>query len=446
MATSKTDTTRIWAGSAAPANIEDPDVTSPGKFSAGWVVEKPPFQNFNFLQKQFTEVNAYINEQGIGVWDAVTTYPIGGIAKGSNNKLYIAVLEQAGNNPTSDDGTNWLLFLSSYADVKSGRRNEKINGDFSVWQRGVTFTTNLGYAADTYRIQGLGSTAVTTQQNFTEGQTVVPGNPRHYMRCNVTSALGANNYLSIQTHLDNVEMLAGKEITLSFWAKADGNKNISSTFTQTYGAGGSGNNGNILTTVHSLTTSWQKFTVTGTIDSISGKTIGTDGADSLILIFWLDADSVYDPSAGGIGQQSIICDIAQLQIEVGGVATDFDKREYNEELALCKTRYEKSYNDADAPGAATSNGAYLVQLGSGTAGNKARNTIEFSTKKRITPTVSYYAVNGTASQISVDGSIHEAPVSGSPVQVPAENGAQVNFNTTTSGEYATFHWVADAEY
>jgi hypothetical protein len=61
------------------------------------------------------KVNEIIDEvkenivQGIGVWDTDITYPIDGLAKGSDGKIYKAVLEQNNNNPTADDGNNWVL-------------------------------------------------------------------------------------------------------------------------------------------------------------------------------------------------------------------------------------------------------------------------------------------------------------------------------------------------
>lgn len=92
MAISKPNMTRVWAAGAPVGNIEDPDVTSAGKFDDGWLAEIPPFENFNFLQKLFTQSAAYLNEQGIGVYDAITDYPIGGVTKGSDGNLYTALV------------------------------------------------------------------------------------------------------------------------------------------------------------------------------------------------------------------------------------------------------------------------------------------------------------------------------------------------------------------
>ena len=125
MATTKPDLTRVWANGAPPANVVDPDTTTPGKFNAGWQAEVPPFEHFNFLQQLFTQGLAYINEQGIGIWDTDTSYPVGAIVKGSDSALYKAIVEQNGNDPVSDGGTNWerykreITFLTAEAAIDS---------------------------------------------------------------------------------------------------------------------------------------------------------------------------------------------------------------------------------------------------------------------------------------------------------------------------------------
>jgi len=105
--TDKPNLTRVWAGTAPGGNVVDPDTVTAGKFAAGWQAEVPPFEYFNFIQKQITEGLAHINEQGIAVWDDVTTYPVGGLAKGSDGNVYKALTSQNDNDPVSDGGTNW---------------------------------------------------------------------------------------------------------------------------------------------------------------------------------------------------------------------------------------------------------------------------------------------------------------------------------------------------
>lgn len=113
MATNKPDLTRVWANGAPPANVVDPDTTTPGKVNAGWQAEVPPFEHFNFLQKWSTQGLAHFNEQGIGVWDTDTTYPVDGLAKGSDGNIYISIQEQSGNDPVVDTGVNWDKYITS---------------------------------------------------------------------------------------------------------------------------------------------------------------------------------------------------------------------------------------------------------------------------------------------------------------------------------------------
>lgn len=106
--TAKPNLTRVWAAGAPGGNVVDPDTTTPGKFDAGWLAEVPPFEHFNFLQQLFTQGLAHANEEGIMTWDTDTTYPIGGLAKGSDTAIYKAVISQNGNDPVSDGGVNWV--------------------------------------------------------------------------------------------------------------------------------------------------------------------------------------------------------------------------------------------------------------------------------------------------------------------------------------------------
>lgn len=128
MTTDKPDLTRVWGNGAPSGNIVDPDMTTPGKVNVGWQAEVPPFEHFNFLQKWFSQGLAHFNEQGIGVWDTDTTYPINGMAKGSDGLTYRAKLEQSRNDPVSDDGTNWEPSITiELVGVNGGTSNRPLN-------------------------------------------------------------------------------------------------------------------------------------------------------------------------------------------------------------------------------------------------------------------------------------------------------------------------------
>jgi hypothetical protein len=132
---------------------------------------------------------------------------------------------------------------------------------------------------------------------------------------------------------------------------------------QQFGDGGSPSSSvtAIGVTTCALTTDWQKFTVTATIPSISGKTLGTNNNDYLSLLFWFDAGSNINSRTNSLGQQSGTFDIAQVQLEAGSVATPFEVRPLGVELALCQ-RYYQIYTQPPLRGIFSS-GAEAARIG-----------------------------------------------------------------------------------
>lgn len=116
MAITKPDLTRVWAAGAASGDIEDPDITVPGKFDAGWQAEIPPFENFNFIQQLFTQGLAYLNEQGMMVYDNITDYPVKGMSKGSDGNIYSCLIANGPDSsivdPVGDTTGTWLKIVS----------------------------------------------------------------------------------------------------------------------------------------------------------------------------------------------------------------------------------------------------------------------------------------------------------------------------------------------
>jgi len=261
------------------------------------------------------------------------------------------------------------------------RKNAIINGNFNVWQRGVTQSVT-GYGSDDrWKNAQSGSSKVHTRQTFTVGQTDVPNEPTYYSRTVITTGAGASNYIIKKYRMEDVRTFAGKTVTLSFYAKADASKDIATEFVQNFGAGGSVGVTAIDVTTHNLTTSWQKFTVIVTMPSISGKTLDTATPTYVDINFWLEAGSNYDARTNTLGNQSGTFEIAQVQLEEGSVATAFERRSYGEELALCQRYFER----LEGIGA----GNYF-SWGAGTQQTTTSARIHFIFgSKRVTPTVSY---------------------------------------------------------
>ncbi len=259
----------------------------------------------------------------------------------------------------------------------AGFRNAIINGNFDVWQRATSHTADGYGSADRWRNNRSGTTCTMSRQAFTSGQTDVPGEPTYFCRMAVTSSAGASNLSNLQQRIEGVRAFAGQQVTVSFWAKADGAKPIAVELVQVFGTGGSPSSAvtAIGTTKTTLSTSWQKVTVTATVPSISGKTLGSNGDDTLSLVIWFDAGSDFNARTSTLGQQSGTFEVAQVQVEPGPVATPFEQRRMGVELTLCQRYYEEVW----------------CQWATSWSASMNNHSAKFKVTKRAEPTLTVYA-------------------------------------------------------
>jgi hypothetical protein len=180
----------------------------------------------------------------------------------------------------------------------------------------------------------------------------VPGNPKYFSRTVVSSVVGAGNYVQKVQRIESVYTYAGEAVTLSFWFKSNANKNIAVEFSQLFGTGGSPSAQvlGIGSQLIAVTAGWAKYSVTVNIPSIAGKTLGTDNNDSLWLIFWFDAGSSFNARTANLGQQSGTFDLAQVQLERGSVATEFERMTLGETLSLVGRYYQLLYGAVSGVG------------------------------------------------------------------------------------------------
>lgn len=223
----------------------------------------------------------------------------------------------------NDDTAALVAKMTSAFTVVRTNDNFFINGNFDVWQRGNTLAaTTSAYGPDRWKTEVTGSTSTMTRQATLGTESF---NARSFLRTTVVSVAGAGNLNLLRNGIEDVRRLAGKQVTISFWAKADATKNVCIEFIQNFGTGGSPSA--LVTSIGintiNLTTSWQKFTKTFTIPSIAGKIIGSDENSWTALNIWLDAGSTYNSRTNNLGQQSGTFDFAQFKLELGAEATEF---------------------------------------------------------------------------------------------------------------------------
>ena len=218
-----------------------------------------------------------------------------------------------------------------------GDKNLIINGNFDVWQRGTSFSdANDVYTADRFNVVSGGGTTGDTvsQQSFTAGQTDVPNEPTYFLRY----AMGGTSSNKVMHHrIEDVRTGAGKTCTLTFYAKASTGHTSTVEVAQVFGSGGSSQVTQSAQN-YTMTTSWQKFTFTIALPSISGKTIGT-------------SSYVYIAFIRSLSSSNVSIDIAQMQFEVGDVATPFEHESFAATLEKCQRYfYRIGGNETDALG------------------------------------------------------------------------------------------------
>jgi hypothetical protein len=226
----------------------------------------------------------------------------------------------------------------------SAGKNKIINGDFAINQRAFTSTTaGAGFTFDRWGINSSDGTVTYSAQTFTLGAAPVAGyEGKNYIRCVTTGQTLTTARANILQTIESVRTFAGQTVTMSFWAKAaTGTPEIGCQLQQMFGTGGSPSASVNTTSKVTISTSWARYSVTLSLPSISGKTLGTDNNDRLVTQFWFSGGSDFTALSGGIGIQSNTFEIWGVQVEAGSTATPFQTATgtIQGELAACQRWY-----------------------------------------------------------------------------------------------------------
>lgn len=214
-------------------------------------------------------------------------------------------------------------------------RNKLLNPGFSRASRGpggtfTNFTTEF-YAVDQWVLSGVSMSGSWGRNQLNgAGNTLAEG--RNYFAVNIT----AGSLASVGQKIEGVHTLAGSKATLSVWLRSTvAGKRLGVRIYQSFGTGGSPSAAvsTIITpTPLTLSTTFQKYTLTFDVPSVSGKTLGTNNNDYLYLVFDITGDA-YGTALSG---QTAQIEFAFPQLEKGSVATDFELRSPGVEKALCE--------------------------------------------------------------------------------------------------------------
>jgi hypothetical protein len=238
---------------------------------------------------------------------------------------------------------------TDYLTPYTGFRNAIINGDFRINQRAWSSSTaTASYGFDRFSQINSGGTVTMSSQSFTVGSPAATGyEATNFCRMVTASQSGTGHFAILRQHIEDVRTLANSTITVSFWAKASsGTPKVAVEVVQSFGSGGSPSaDVNTYIAQVTLSTSWARYSVTGTVPNINGKTIGTTANTSAFIAhLWVSAGSDFNSRTGSMGIQNTTIDFWGVQVERGSVATPFEQRPIQTELALCQRYYHRHYS------------------------------------------------------------------------------------------------------
>ena len=297
--------------------------------------------------------------------------------------------------PVGADGTTLVANSASATGVAwagpsvAAGKNAVINGGFDIWQRGTSLTLNN--SAYQYLPDRWSAVVDANATNTLSQSTDAPTGFTYSVKWQRTAGQTLTPTFLLTQAIENINSIqfAGKPVVVSFYAKVGAYYSGTSQNIYLYSGTGSNQGGNPATwtgatsinsgtNAFTPTTTWQRFTLTGTASSaakqlgilIASTTSGTAGAD----------DSIY---------------ITGVQLEIGSVATPFSRAggTLSGELAACQRYYFNSKGSTQTP----SN----TCLGFSTS--IAYTNVQFPSVMRAAPTILLYDFNNTVNQINPVG-------------------------------------------
>lgn len=219
-------------------------------------------------------------------------------------------------------------------------RNYLLNADFNINQRGLTSggTATNGFGFDRWMF--VGGTNMSAQ-TFANGVYPVNGYiTNNYLRLTTSGQSAAGDLTILRQRIEDVRVLAGKTVTVSFYAKAaTGTPYVGVEFEQN---GMSINVDTIISSRVQINTNWARYSITGTIPAISSS-VTLNAGHNLLLSLWTSAGTTWAVRSGGVPIQNNTIDFWGVQVEEGSTATPFRTAHpsIQAELAACQRYYQR---------------------------------------------------------------------------------------------------------
>ena len=260
--------------------------------------------------------------------NAVANAAKGDLTVGNGTNLSgILAVGSNGDTLVADSSTSTGL---RYQGSMAAGKNGVLNGAMNIWQRGTSLSVAYNYTADRWKCYQVATAATASRSTDTTAGF------QYSMKMQRNSGATSTGQVILTQSFESAISypFQGKTVSFSFYAKAGANYSSASSALTVRLSSSTGTDQDILAswaglvdvvnTTATLTTSWQRFTYTGSVPSnatqlgieIKYTPVGTAGAD----------DSFF---------------ITGIQVEIGSVATNFTAAggTIQGELAACQRYY-----------------------------------------------------------------------------------------------------------
>jgi hypothetical protein len=291
-----------------------------------------------------------------------------------------------------NDITGTINLLGSSVATTAGK-NGIINGAMQIWQRGtslaVTSSSTGFYSADrfnTYRA----ATGSTVSRQTTSDTTNLP-TIQYCARVQRDSGNTSTTNIFFAQALESLNSyrFAGQTVTLSFYARKGANYSAASSALGVKLQSGTGTDNNIIvgftgntdviSQTATLTTTWQRFTYSGTVGA-SATQVG----------------ALFTFTPVGTAGANDYFEITGVQIEQGSTATAFQTATgtIQGELAACMRYYQTSLPSGSITHSLTTCQVFNAQNTEYTSG------MRFAVPMRVAPTVTIFGRNNNSGKMS----------------------------------------------
>lgn len=267
------------------------------------------------------------------------------------------------------------------------RKNLLINGLLDIWQRGDTgavSVSNALYTADRWMVfVPAGVTARWDKTPFTLGKGF--NGAKWALSVGFTAGSPGSN---IRQRIEGVDTGAGQTVTASFYLNSTVDQTCTVVLRQVFGTGGSVSPDVDHFQDIEVTRDYKRHTVSFNLASVLGKTKGYNNNDYIELIIVVKATVAH----------TVV--LASAQLELGQLATEFERRPLQQELAMCQRYFEKTFSQAITPAdGADISGSLMsvVYQGQTNSGSQPNAQWQFKVEKRAVPSMRLYRPMGNGS-------------------------------------------------